>query len=127
MAQKKYHGRGFTDNIEESRVQRVSFKRYLRELEEVDVDADIFLEEDNELPEDESAIEHVVSAFTDDVVDADMKNDARDMDTTEDGVELLIDEFRKWLQQRGHSASKVDTWMAKHDDTIYDFFYNGLT
>lgn len=126
MSKKKFHGPGFSETIEESRAQRVGFKRYLRELEEQNDDLEIF-EEENDLPEDESAVEQLLSSFTADAIDQDMHNDARDMDTTEDGVEFLMDELRKWLQQRGFTSAVVDKWMDKHDDTIYDFLYNGLT
>jgi hypothetical protein len=34
MSQKKFHNRGFNESIEETRAQRVGFKRYLRQLEE---------------------------------------------------------------------------------------------
>lgn len=126
MSQKKIHARGFKEGVEEHRAARVGFKRYLRELEEKMTDVEVF-EDDQDLPDDESAIQHLLQSFTDAIIDADMHQDAREMDTPEDGVDFLMDELRKWLQQQGHSSKDVETWMDKNDDEIFDYLFNGLT
>lgn len=35
---KKRHGRGFSEDIQDKRAQRVSFKKYIREIEESELD-----------------------------------------------------------------------------------------
>lgn len=37
---KKRHSRGFSEDIQDKRAQRVSFKKYIREIEESELDYD---------------------------------------------------------------------------------------
>jgi len=125
MSQKKFHNRGFSESIEETRAQRVGFKRYLRELEEKTLEGEV-LEDDQVLPEADSEIDDLLDAFTATSVDDDLRADAQSGDA-DAGAELLMKELRHWLQHKGFSSSDVNDWMDKHDDKIFDFLYNGLT
>ena len=125
MSQKKFHNRGFSESIEETRAQRVGFKRYLRELEEKTIDAEVF-EEDQELPDTDEGIMEMLDAFTAEGIDDELRADAKAVDPS-DGTDMLMDELRHWLQRRGFSSSAVDEWMKNHDDAVFDFLYNGLT
>lgn len=48
MTQKKFHARGFNEGVEETRAARVSFKRYLREIEEQTLEEEFDDEEEDE-------------------------------------------------------------------------------
>jgi len=121
MTQKKFHARGFTEGVEETRAARVSFKLYLRELEEKAIDLELF-EDDDPLPLDDAGLEDLLDDFIsshDDVMDV-----AKEKDPI-DGTEYVMDQMSIWLQDKGYTSSEVDAWMDQ--DRVHDFIYNGLT
>lgn len=110
----------------EARQARISFKNYLRELDEQnEYDEDDLYEEEQMLPDDEDGIEEIYQNFlgeNEDLIEA-----AREKDLNE-GVDFLIDEMEIYLQNKGFSVSDVRDWIeSPAGDELSDKFYNGLT
>ena len=121
---RKHHLRGFNENSQEARAQRVSFKLYLRELEEESIEQDIY-EDENELPDNDKDINEMLDAFISS--DTDIAEVAREYDDPTDGTDYLMDQLTNWLRTDGHSSDDIEAWMDKHDDKVFDYLYNGLT
>jgi hypothetical protein len=119
------------ENAGDARQARISFKTYLRELEEeneYEEDDDLY-EEEAQLPEEEDGIEDLYQKFleeNEDLVDS-ARAQAAAKDAT-DAVNFLLDEMEIWLQNKGHSVSDVRDWIeGPAGDELFDKFYNGLT
>lgn len=119
---KKSLGEGAGD----ARHARISFKNYLRELEEQnEYEEDDLYEEDAQLPDDEDGIESLYQAFLEE--NEDLVEQAREKEVDE-AVDFLLDEMEIWLQGKGHSVSDARDWIeGPAGDTLFDKFYNGLT
>jgi hypothetical protein len=119
----------------EARQARISFKNYLRELEEQDEDEEEMFEEDQILPDDDDGIEEIYQSFIDE--NDDLLEQARDIISNGDeegddpvlkAVDFLMDELEVWLQNRGYSLSDIESWKdGTGGDILFDKFYNGLT
>jgi len=140
---KKSLGEGAGD----ARQARISFKNYLRELEEQNEYDEDDLFEETQLPDDEDAIEEMYQAFleeNDDIAeqarekakrvgDKNFMQSLQDSDEEEgdpvgEAVDFFMDELEIWLQNKGHSVSDVRDWIeGPAGDTLFDKFYNGLT
>lgn len=117
-------GEGATD----SRMAKISFKNYLRQIEEdlLDEEDDLY-EAERKLPETLDEVQELYDAFLDqnqDLIDA-----AREKSTPEDGAEFFMNELKGWLErERGFNASELDEWLeSEMGQEMYDMFWNGLT
>lgn len=118
------------ENAGDARQARISFKTYLRELEEEnEYEEDDLYEEEAQLPEEEDGIEDLYQKFLED--NEDLMESARaqaQAKDANDAVEFLMDEMEIWLQGKGHSVSDVRDWIeSPAGDELFDKFYNGLT
>jgi hypothetical protein len=107
------------EGADESRMARISFKNYLRELEEEDEDDDYMFEEEQTLPTDEYDVQELHDKFVQE--NDDLMQNAREF-TEEEAICFLMNEMRTWLQRAGHSAGAVEDWLdGVNDDLVAPF------
>lgn len=109
----------------DSRMAKISFKNYLRKIEEdlLAEDDDIF-EEEFSLPVSSSQIEELY----DKIIDEENIKVAREKDTPEDGAEYFMDLTRKYFVENGIPTDDADEWLTSdYGNQLYEMFYEGLT
>lgn len=113
----------------DSRMAKISFKNYLRQIEEdlLDEDDDMDDADDRKLPSNNDEVQEVHNAFLEN--NEDLIDTARGKETAEEGAEFLMTELKNWLErERGFNAGEVDDWMeSPSGQEMYEVFLNGLT
>lgn len=114
------------EGAEDSRIAKISFKRYLRQIEEELLDEEELAEEGPELPTSEEDIDILVNDFLDS--DDELASLARGEPSPEDGAQWLLDRLRTHLiADMGFSTDTVDEWLESDaGNTAYEHFYNGI-
>lgn len=113
------------ENVVDSRFERISFKRYLRELDE-NIEDDDFVDDDAvKLPTNQAEIAEMVEQFT--AANKALCEDITKALSIEKGVENLTEELKIDLQQRGHISSTLDSFFSKYENQLYEHFFNWIT
>jgi hypothetical protein len=115
------------EGASDSRMAKITFKNYLRQIEEdlLDEEGDMF-EDELKLPSNAEEVEELYDAFISE--NEDLISAAREKDNAEDGAEFFMDELKVYLERKGFTSAAIDDWFeSESGNDIYEMFWNGLT
>lgn len=113
------------ESAADSRMERISFKSYLRTVESLDIEEAPEANDELVLPTNNEELQDLCDSFL--VANADLLDEGKSNADPDEAAEVLVAEFKTYLQQKGFLSSDLNPFLIEFEDTVFDIFYEKIT